>query len=473
MVAIILCVFFGTAIVLVRHRADATAAPCGGQCNVILIVIDTLGAKHIAHYGYDRDTMPETTAFFQERGQIFEHVTSGASWTFPSFAAMYFSDLPSHITFADYMGQTNRPQLFSTLRSHGVAVRGIHLHNDPVTGIFIDDAVYGLLRETERPFHIMPGSRGGPATGWEKTRAALKETSDAANHMATSTGYFSFTHMHSVHTPYAPEPPYDHLFASSTGKRVITIDDILVANAAEPDASSSTVELFELRYDQSIAQTDALLGDFLRSLSTTTLAHTAIIITADHGEAFGAHGTLFHGFSVYRNETRVPLFVYIPSMPSREIDTPVSLLDLAPTILDLEGLPPESAFKGSSLVPLMRGEGRRTVVIQAENGYPFFLKSDAVKPGVRPPATLQKAIGTSSPAQEIISVDDWSGRIGSYKLIAAKSSTSTAVSFGFYDLNADPEELHDILHSVKVPAVDAILLRLMNTFTIERAQHVL
>ena len=88
---------------LVAFLLLASAAlpqPCARGCNVILIMVDTLSAKHLATYGYERDTMPRTEAFF-EKGVVFEQASSNAPWTLPSFTSMYFSDVASRISFAD------------------------------------------------------------------------------------------------------------------------------------------------------------------------------------------------------------------------------------------------------------------------------------------------------------------------------------------------------------------------------------
>jgi arylsulfatase A-like enzyme len=82
-----------------------------------------------------------------------------------------------------------------------------------------------------------------------------------------------------------------------------------------------------------------------------------IIVTADHGEEFGEHGHLLHGISLYEPAIRVPLLVVGRGVAANQIvRQPVSLLDVAPSVLELIGLPAESSFEGRSLVPLLRGE---------------------------------------------------------------------------------------------------------------------
>ncbi len=82
---------------------------------------------------------------------------------------------------------------------------------------------------------------------------------------------------------------------------------------------------------------------------------TLFIITGDHGEAFGEHNMYFHGNTLYDELLRVPLIVSGAQLAPARIHTPVSLVDLGPTLLDLHGLPTPASFMGQSLVPLLEG----------------------------------------------------------------------------------------------------------------------
>jgi arylsulfatase A-like enzyme len=110
------------------------------------------------------------------------------------------------------------------------------------------------------------------------------------------------------------------------------------------------------RYDAEVTFTDRYLGKLLDFIATKSWAkRTAIIVTADHGEAFGEHGQYNHGFEVWENLVRVPMFFVIPGVAPRHIDTPRSAIDLAPTILELLGVPAEPGLEGKSLVPELAG----------------------------------------------------------------------------------------------------------------------
>jgi arylsulfatase A-like enzyme len=97
---------------------------------------------------------------------------------------------------------------------------------------------------------------------------------------------------------------------------------------------------------------DARIGRLRRRLADLGIAERAILIlTADHGEAFGEHGTAFHGQNLYEEQLRIPILIHVPGARARVVDDPVSLMDLGPTILDMFQLPTPRHFMGQSLVP--------------------------------------------------------------------------------------------------------------------------
>ncbi len=102
---------------------------------------------------------------------------------------------------------------------------------------------------------------------------------------------------------------------------------------------------------------DKQLGQIRAALLETGLdAKAVIVFGADHGEGWGEHGTHFHGQNLYDEQVRVPLMIRVPGVAPREVDTPVSLIDLGPTFLDLMGAPTPAQFMGQSLVPFLRGQ---------------------------------------------------------------------------------------------------------------------
>jgi arylsulfatase A-like enzyme len=113
------------------------------------------------------------------------------------------------------------------------------------------------------------------------------------------------------------------------------------------------------QYDATVAFADANFKKVMDRLDELGLAeNTVVIVTADHGEDFGEHENHYtHHGKPYNTLTHVPLLIRWPgTIPAgRVVDDNVSLLDLAPTILDVAGLAPFDPFQGLNLVPLIRG----------------------------------------------------------------------------------------------------------------------
>ncbi|HEX4515489.1 MAG TPA: sulfatase-like hydrolase/transferase, partial [Polyangiaceae bacterium] len=120
-------------------------------------------------------------------------------------------------------------------------------------------------------------------------------------------------------------------------------------------------------YDAEVTYTDRWIGKLLDFIAAKSWGpRTIVIVTADHGEAFGEHGQFRHGFELWEPLVRVPLFFVIPGIAPKKIDVPRSAIDMAPTILELLSVDRDASFEGKSLVPEILGNSppeERDVVI--------------------------------------------------------------------------------------------------------------
>ncbi|MFC1642217.1 sulfatase-like hydrolase/transferase, partial [Myxococcota bacterium] len=171
-------------------------------------------------------------------------------------------------------------------------------------------------------------------------------------------------------------------------------------------------------YDGEVAYADHHIGRVLRALREGPAKdRTVVIVSGDHGEAFGEHGQSFHGFDVWEEIVRVPLLISIPGLPSRRVKRPVGHVDLAPTVLDLAGLAPDADARGISLVPELAGGSlplRPILIDQPRN--PYYDKKRAFI---------------------------WPTSEGTFKL----HHLVAANAYRLYDLDRDPGEKQDLVES--------------------------
>jgi choline-sulfatase len=182
------------------------------------------------------------------------------------------------------------------------------------------------------------------------------------------------------------------------------------------DAGLTAAQIRRARhaYFAAISYVDDRIGQVLAALRESGMEDdTIVVFTADHGEMLGERGLWFK-MAFFEDAARVPLVVRLPRGLARagaRIADPVSLLDLAPTLMDLAGLDPPAPGEtdGTSLAPLLRGDGGRDAPVLAE-----YL-----------------AEGVTAPAVMV--------RRGRHKYIRCPGDPDI-----LYDLAADPHERRDL-----------------------------
>jgi len=358
--------------------------------HVVLVSIDTLRADHLGCYGYERPTSPHLDALAAE-SVLFERVLAPAPSTAPSHMTMMTGWLPA---VHDVWHRALAPPaegvvtLAQRLGAAGYATRA---HAD---GGFVTRE-YGF----DRGFDLFVSRM----SSLEDKRRSL----DAWVRPAPARSQFLFVHTYHVHAPYVPseasdvfgDPAYAGLlvepverlrtrFAEHGPDHRFGADlDVFFARRQEFDAADRR-RLVDL-YDAEIREVDAFVGWLVDRLERDGwLEDGWLIVTSDHGEAFGEHGTYNHR-QLYDEELRVPLLVRPPGGLARGLRVPesIGLVDLYPTILDLVGLDPgvtqgRSARALGTLAPRARlavagremnvaavQEGTRKVLVR--DGEPF------------------------------------------------------------------------------------------------------
>jgi len=355
------------------------------RLNVVLISIDTL--RQGEGTGSARPVMPNLDRLSQD-SVVFDRAYSLASYTAKSVGPFLLGKYSSE-THRDWshFNRFSKKDVFVAQRLQQAGV-----HTVSVQGYWYFFANTGL----ERGFDVINKS-AAPAlvtVDGDSTTNADKLSDAAIAELAKPEllqgPFFLWLHYVDPHAEYVAHQGFDY----GTSSRQ--------------------------RYDGEVAFVDHHVGRVLQALEKSSVYdRTAIIVTSDHGEAFGEHGMIRHGFELWEELVRVPLIVRVPGVDARHVLARRSAIDLAPTILDLCGVaaPPAPAdntsdfLSGNSLVP-------------------DLLRKDEPSPRA---VFVDMAAGPNNTDRQAL-ID------GDKKLVA-----SSGRPLGLYDLAADPGETRDLL----------------------------
>lgn len=326
--------------------------PTLGRPNVLLVSIDTVRPDHLGCYGYPRPTSPHIDRLAAGPGGVrFAHATAQAPWTLPSHMSLFTSMLPSH-NRVETINQV-LPEAFPTLaeifRSHGYDTAAV-VNNGQMRKHWGFARGFGTWQELEVDT---------PAGNCENVTAqALRWLGGRGPNPSgpdrRDKPFFLFVHYYDAHDPYDPPPAYRARFGvTTTGEeaRAIAWAGRLPAQQLPPEQ----VARLKNAYDGELAWMDHELGNLFRRLPPDTL----VVLFSDHGEAFEEHGWTLHGATLYDEEVRAALVLNHPRLRPTStaagsvIETPVMLMDVAPTILGLCGIEPPPHFAGADLRPLL------------------------------------------------------------------------------------------------------------------------
>ena len=166
------------------------------------------------------------------------------------------------------------------------------------------------------------------------------------------------------------EGAYDYENYDAHSKRIMLANDYKAFNITIEDVRRSRQAYFA-----NISYLDDKLGELLRVLKETRQAdNTAIVFVSDHGDMIGEKGVWFK-MNFLEGSSRVPLMISAPGINPGLVETPVSNIDITPTLADLAGVSLEEVqpwTDGMSLVPFAKGETRTAPVYMeyaAEGSY--------------------------------------------------------------------------------------------------------
>ena len=330
---------------------------------IILYVMDSLRPDFLSCYGHSGETSPHIDALARE-GVLFTNAFAQSTWTRAAGASILSSLYPSvHRvqTHEDYL-PSFVPLLPEELGTNGfktMAVTGmgnISRHFGFARGF--DDFVELYKEKTVMEKRKIVPVKG---TGWEihfkvDTDDVPIATSEDINEFVLSflrrqknEDSFIFVWSIDTHAPYFHRDPGMRRFAPST--EYVSCEDLAVMK------DEKELKRSELIYKDMIYFNDHQIGVLMEELKKMGLYEDMLLIlTGDHGEAFGEHGVTCHGKVPHDEQIRVPLIMKFPfSRFTGEVSSIVQHIDIAPTVLDYLGLPVGSGGRqGRSLTPVFR-----------------------------------------------------------------------------------------------------------------------
>jgi choline-sulfatase len=335
--------------------APALAPRPAEALSFLFITVDTL-RPDLGFMGYERPVSPNLDRLAR-RSVVYEHAYSISTYTGFSIVPMMASRYPSEMPRNDrhevkYLN--DNILLAERLRAAGYHTAGAASH-------FLFAPQLGWIDGFER-FISVPSEGNAPlgsSLDWYHSSRPLAATAVQllSDPRIVSGPFFIWIHFVDPHGQYLEHKGFSNFGGDARGL-----------------------------YDGEVAYTDFYIGQVLTALESSGLAeHTAIVFTSDHGEAFGEHGETHHGRHVWEEIVRIPLVVFAPGIVPRRIARRISAVEIAPTVLDLAGLPEDPGARGRSFVSELYGADlpeRPILIDQPRNPY-YPLKRAFIEGGYK------------------------------------------------------------------------------------------
>ena len=435
-------------------RPSRIAPERTGPPNLVLVGVDTLRADHLGLAGYKYPTSPCLDRL-GAGGVIFNDVTAPAPWTLPSFASALTGVMPGlHGGYLSGAVRNMDSQPPQRLNSDIITLASHLKSNGYKTAAFYSNQffAFGLAESFDEHVYVNLAAA-------EVTRLAnewMRQNADGP--------FFCFILLNDPHEPTTPDQEDLVPFLPALTAQGISLSDetmlpyarwgeapgVNLTQATYP-ADKQTEQARQIKlaiYDGTIRYVDRVIGQMNELLTKRGLdAKTIVSVFSDHGEEFldhaaaahrwghdprGIHG-IGHGHCHFQEVLHVPWLAWGPGVPvGQRVRQAVSLLDLAPTLLDWLSLPPMPALSTTA----------------DEMGKHLIGRSMAEAPKDPDRVILSEAIAFGP---DLVAV-----RRNQFKLIAHRDGRVLAL----FDLTTDPGEIEDL--TAEQPEVVADLLQILD-----------
>ncbi len=441
-------------------------AEIGPLRHVLFVSMDTARADRLGAYG-DESARTPTIDGLVKRGVCFAQVTSAAPTTLASHTSLMTGSWPHTHGVARngfVLNEKNR-MLAEVLRDGGFHTAGF-LGSFALESRFRFDQGFDHYDEAFELLVTPQGADQNQRRGDRVTAAALAHVDRVQGEVER---LFMFVHFFDTHAPYAPPVPFAEPFLAPGTANTSDMREVDAAVRAQQEAATSQafghagainsglrgplrklvggvsgkpgpedLHLASL-YAGEMHFQDHALGLLLDGLDERgILEDTLVVLTADHGETFWEHADLWnHGLCVYETTVHVPLIFAFPDgrLAGQRVSTPVSTIDVLPTLCDFLEMEVPSRCEGVSLRAAMQGEPQPRGPVFSEATQPWIAEQQ----------------GQWANAYKARSVRD-----GRWKYVLSPYNRVEEL----FDLEADPSERINLLLNEPDAAIQSERLRL-------------
>ena len=372
--------------------------------NLVFVLLDTTRADAFPTFAKGSPVKTPVLDAFAKKGTAFLSAYNNANWTKPSVATILSGLYPTTHTALEPASVVPEGVGFLSqhLQSHG-------FYTAALTANYVVNEKFGFKKGWD---HFKNYSRGRKGNGYYLYRNAAKWIRNRDK----SKRFFLWVQSVDPHTTYDVPKEYWRPYFSGSYNGVIgpkfNRSDQRAVNDRSLRLSKKDKDWVRALYRGEVAYQDEQLGVFLQALEQEKLLDdTIVVITNDHGEEVLDRGQVGHGWSLYDEMIRAPLVIHYPPQFRRGVRDPrvVEHVDLAPTLVDVLGVPAMAGVEGESLLPRLRSPVHG-----------------------RPP---HYAFSMSANGKRAV-------RLGRYKLAVGERGW-----LGLYDLKTDSEERRDLRRS--------------------------
>jgi len=315
-----------------RSPADP---PARTKPNILLITVDTLRADRLG------TGVAPTLDRLATSSLQFTSARTAVPLTLPSHTTIFTGQLPPEHGVRDNGADPSGNPADTTAR----LLKAAGYQTAAFVGAYVLDRRFGLSQgfdtyddqiprdpnaterlEAERPASAVVDRALAWLDRFAQSPVPSPQSPTANPEPRATSPFFLWIHLYDPHAPYNPPPE----FVRSTAGRAATVEE---------------------RYDGEVRYADAQIARVLAWLDAHALRdRTLVVVAGDHGEGLGDHGEQTHGMLLYDSTLRVPLLVSLPGALAARRDDPVSLADIAPTVLRATGVAVPAAMKGRDLL---------------------------------------------------------------------------------------------------------------------------